>query len=552
MFSWCCVVYSRKEDGNVFLRIALPCVLGFYKTLKQETKSPNKDETFLSQMLCTRCASYSSLTTTTTFLSSVFKRTKKNSFGIIVTSTTGRNSSSFISSSSSSSFERREQRSAKGGFVVGVGKKKTTNKAPAFSVVAAAATEETTTETAASKRKAFPTMMKTMNTFLGVTNELGASLLALVALLCNCAYFSANTTTSGASGFAIVVIILMNKIALSALLVKTLAAFALPVDIQSYLAYATFPWRPREAFANKKVLITGASQGLGEAIAYYVSSFGANVVLASRNVKNLEGVGKKCLENGAKAVEVVAFDALKPESAEMLAKAASEAFNDGDDEKEDGDSNNNKSYCCDYAFLCAGASQSASAFDVTESAERELFNLNALSTIQVLKNILPSMIARNRGHVCVISSMAAICPAPGQSSYAASKAALSKYVDSLRAEIGHTAKNVTLTNCYPGPIATGFNGKKRVVFNATGVNENHPKGLAKGRLPVETVAKMAVKLTSFGQYSIHLAPKLVMFLSRCVHFCPTVAYAVMDKLGPKRAQAAKKGESLYELKVKDA
>ena len=499
--------------------------------------------------MCTRCSSYSS--TTTTFLSSV-KKTKKNS-GIIVTNIARRRNSSF----SSSSFKRLgglEQSFTNSylGFVVGVGKKKTTNKAPAFSVVAAAATEETTTETAASKRKAvsaFPTMMKTMNTFLGVTNELGASLLALVALLCNCAYFSANTTTSGASGFAIVVIILMNKIALSALLVKTLAAFALPVDIQSYLAYATFPWRPREAFANKKVLITGASQGLGEAIAYYVSSFGANVVLASRNVKNLEGVGKKCLENGAKAVEVVAFDALKPESAEMLAKAASEAFNDDD---EDGDSNNNKSYCCDYAFLCAGASQSASAFDVTESAERELFNLNALSTIQVLKNILPSMIARNRGHVCVISSMAAICPAPGQSSYAASKAALSKYVDSLRAEIGHTAKNVTLTNCYPGPIATGFNGKKRVVFNATGVNENHPKGLAKGRLPVETVAKMAVKLTSFGQYSIHLAPKLVMFLSRCVHFCPTVAYAVMDKLGPKRAQAAKKGESLYELKVKDA
>ena len=507
--------------------------------------------------MCTRCAS-SSLTTTT-FLSSV-KRTKKNS--VLVTNTTRRNSS-FISSSSS--FKRREQRSFNsyallGGFVVGKNehdkkKKKKRNKAPAFSVTAAAT--ETTTETAASKRKAsaFPTMMKTMNTFLGVTNELGASLLALVALLCNCAYFSANTMTSGASGFAIVVIILMNKIALGALLVKTLAAFALPVDIQSYLAYATFPWRPREAFGNKKVLITGASQGLGEAIAYYVSSFGANVVLASRNVKNLEGVGKKCLENGAKAVEVVAFDALKPESAEMLAKAASEAFNDGDDEKEDGDSNNNNnlnSYCCDYAFLCAGASQSASAFDVTESAERELFNLNALSTIQVLKNILPSMIARNRGHVCVISSMAAICPAPGQSSYAASKAALSKYVDSLRAEIGHTAKNVTLTNCYPGPIATGFNGKKRVVFNATGVNENHPKGLAKGRLPVETVAKMAVKLTAFGQYSIHLAPKLVMFLSRCVHFCPTVAYAVMDKLGPKRAQAAKKGESLYELKVKDA
>ena len=84
----------------------------------------------------------------------------------------------------------------------------------------------------------------------------------------------------------------------------------------------------------------------------------------------------------------------------MLAKAASEAFNDDDDD-EDGGSNNNKSYCCDYAFFCAGASQSASAFDVTEKrGERVVQFERFMSTIQVLKNILPAMIARNRGHVC--------------------------------------------------------------------------------------------------------------------------------------------------------
>ena len=248
--------------------------------------------------------------------------------------------------------------------------------------------------------------------------------------------------------------------------------------------------REREGFNHRSV-----ARIRGE-IAYYVSTFGAKVILASRNVKNLEDVGKKCVENGAKGVEVVAFDALKPKSAEGLVQSVSASFNNDD---------TNSSHC-DYAFLCAGASQSASAFDVTEDAERELFDLNALSTIQVLKNILPLMIEQNRGRVCVISSMAAICPAPGQSSYAASKAAVSKYVDSVRAEIGRTA-NVTLTNCFPGPIATGFNGKKRVVFNATGVNENHPKGIAKGRLPVQTVAQMAVKLTSFGSYSIHLASR---------------------------------------------
>ena len=398
-----------------------------------------------------------------------------------------------------------------------------------------------------SKSSTSESMMGKVTLLSFLANEFVAPAMTLIALLLN--VVAANATARGGGGDIIsFAALLASKLALSALLLKIAAGFLLPVDVASCAVYWTFPWRPRSELEGKKVLITGASQGLGEAIAYHVSSFGAKVILASRNVKNLEEVGKKCLENGASAVEIVSFDALKPKSAEALAKAASKAFSSNND---DDNNNNTSKCCCDFAFLCAGASQSASAFDVTESAERELFNLNALSTIQVLKNILPSMIAQNRGRVCVISSMAAICPAPGQSSYAASKAALSKYVDSLRAEIGRTAKNVTLTNCFPGPIATGFNGKKRVVFNATGVNENHPKGVAKGRLPVELVAKMAVKLTAFGAYSVHLAPKLVAFLSRCVHFCPTLAYAVMDKLGPKRARAAKKGESLYELKVKD-
>ena len=379
-------------------------------------------------------------------------------------------------------------------------------------------------------------MIMMMKKTLGMMNELCVPVLTVTAALAHAFLINAETTRATNA-----ILAMLYAIASRVILLKMLAAFWCTVDVHSYAMYALFPWRPKKEFENAKVLITGASQGLGEEIAYYVSTFGAKVILASRNVKNLEDVGKKCVENGAKGVEVVAFDALKPKSAEGLVQSVSASFNNDD---------TNSSHC-DYAFLCAGASQSASAFDVTEDAERELFDLNALSTIQVLKNILPLMIEQNRGRVCVISSMAAICPAPGQSSYAASKAAVSKYVDSVRAEIGRTA-NVTLTNCFPGPIATGFNGKKRVVFNATGVNENHPKGIAKGRLPVQTVAQMAVKLTSFGSYSIHLAPKLVMFLSRCVHSCPTVAYAVMDALGPKRARAAKKGESLYELKVKDA
>ena len=326
-----------------------------------------------------------------------------------------------------------------------------------------------------------------------------------------------------------------RSFALCAMAMKTVLAIAIETDLCTLVVNAFFP-DARELYKGKTVLITGASQGLGEAIAIEVAKLQPKkIVLASRNRANLEDVRKKCSVGGgashkATTIEIVEYDAMVVHDFEK-----EKTFDNGD---------------YDYVFLCAGASQSASAFDVTAKAEKELFQLNVLAPIEVLKIIMPKMIERNQGRVCVISSMAAICPAPGQSSYASTKAALAKYCDSLRAEIGFTAPNVSITNVFPGPIATGFNGKKRVVFNAKGVNQNHPDGVPHGRLTVEHVAKTCLKTTAYAKYNVSIAPKLVIVLSRLVSFVPALAYAAMFKFGPKRAKAAKAGQSLYELKVK--
>ena len=159
--------------------------------------------------------------------------------------------------------------------------------------------------------------MKTWTTkVIGVANELCVPVLTVTAALAHA--FLAETHATA--------VLAMYAIATRVILLKMLAAFACTVDVQSYAMYALFPWRPKKEFENAKVLITGASQGLGEEIAYYVSTFGAKVILASRNVKNLEHVGKKCVENGAKGVEIVAFDALKPKSAEGLAQWSNADF----------------------------------------------------------------------------------------------------------------------------------------------------------------------------------------------------------------------------------
>ena len=236
----------------------------------------------------------------------------------------------------------------------------------------------------------------------------------------------------------------------------------------------------------------------------------------------------------------------------------------------------------DYVFHVAGGSQHAAAEDTADEVDRDMFELNVLSAIALTKAVLPAMLERRAGAFCVVGSMAAKCPAPGQATYAATKAALAAFFHSLRGEVAD--RGLTVTVAHPGPIATGLDGQTRVVFGATlaksttktvdaekptsegaaakeeeeglgGKKDDGAKNAAKKssgkrekRLDAGVVARRVAAGAAHGLDEVVLATQPIMLLRNFVQFVPTVAYRILDKVGPKRTKAARAGKSMYELK----
>ena len=158
-----------------------------------------------------------------------------------------------------------------------------------------------------------------------------------------------------------------------------------------------------------------------------------------------------------------------------------------------------------------------------------------------------------------VCSVASKVPAPGQSVYAAAKSAYAAFLNSLRSEIANTGVKVVCV--YPGPIATGMNGQERVIFRKN-MADSTPSPSAsktamsrkaarppstKGRMNVDYVAAHVVRSALADVDELVLAPQPIMALTYCVRFFPTLAYAALDVIGPKRARRADAGENMYDL-----
>jgi dehydrogenase/reductase SDR family protein 7 len=184
---------------------------------------------------------------------------------------------------------------------------------------------------------------------------------------------------------------------------------------------------PRNAYRGKVVWITGASQGLGEELALHCASLGARLILSSRREDVLWKVCAACDAVGAEQSKAVVLDArggaVAAQDATRAALAIAETMT-GDEHDHGG---------IDYLFLVAGGSQSSAAVDTAEEVDRDMFEINTLSAIALTKAVLPSMLRRRTGTICAIGSAAVKCPAPGQATYAATKAALAGTYWHLRA-----------------------------------------------------------------------------------------------------------------------
>ncbi len=185
---------------------------------------------------------------------------------------------------------------------------------------------------------------------------------------------------------------------------------------------------------GKVAWVTGASSGIGEAVAKALSAAGARLILSARREAELERVQAACAEPSSHLV--LPFDLLNFDAKAVAQNAFSQA---GD---------------IDLLIHCGGVSQRGTAVETSVDIDRRIMEINYFSTVALTKAVLPEMIAQHRGHVVVISSLSGKISTPRRSAYAASKHALHGFFESLRTEV--IGENIQITMVCPGYVNTNL------------------------------------------------------------------------------------------------
>lgn len=177
-------------------------------------------------------------------------------------------------------------------------------------------------------------------------------------------------------------------------------------------------------FRDKSVVITGASSGLGAALAVEFAGLGARLTLFSRTADDLQAVAAKCVDLGAQALVVVG-DVTAIEDCRRLATTAVERHGG-----------------IDYLVANAGLSM-WSAFEQVEELEifRQLTEVNYLGAVNCIHTALPYL-RRRRGMIVAITSIQALIGVPQHTGYVASKHALQGFCDALRLELRESGVDI--------------------------------------------------------------------------------------------------------------
>uniref|UniRef100_A0A383WEJ1 Ketoreductase domain-containing protein n=1 Tax=Tetradesmus obliquus TaxID=3088 RepID=A0A383WEJ1_TETOB len=282
-----------------------------------------------------------------------------------------------------------------------------------------------------------------------------------------------------------------------------------------------------DAFRGKVIWITGASQGIGEALAKYLAGQGARLILSSRSAERLQRVKEACLDPSA--VLVLPFDLLGPEADLAAAAAAADGAFGGAG--------------IDFLIHNAGASQHALAAETTGEVAQQLLDINTLAPIRLTQAALPHMLKRGKGRLVVTASMAAKVPSPGQAVYSAAKMAVWGYFGSLATEVAD--KGISVTVICPGPVGSSSD-TPRVLFGPKGKISRLEQQDKRRMAPARAVQLMANAMAA-GVEEAWLAKQPVLTMAYLMQYLPLLGWMVLKKVGPGRARALSSGKSGYDV-----
>jgi len=199
--------------------------------------------------------------------------------------------------------------------------------------------------------------------------------------------------------------------------------------------------------AGRRVLITGAASGLGLLLARKLAARGAQVVLWDVNAAGLE-TARRDLEAAGRKVETDVCDLT---SREAIEAAAARVLGTGP---------------IDVLINNAGVVTGKTLLDATPREIELTFDVNVLALFWMTRAFLPSMLARNSGHVVTIASAAGIVGISKMTDYCASKHAAVGFDESLRLELRRLGSRVMTTVVCPFYISTGMFTGVRTRFPA--------------------------------------------------------------------------------------
>lgn len=203
-------------------------------------------------------------------------------------------------------------------------------------------------------------------------------------------------------------------------------------------------------FQDKVVWITGASSGIGEALAKAFSGAGARLILSSRRISELERV-KQSLQLPDERVLILPLDLNETNQIQSQTQRIIDTFGR-----------------IDILVNNGGISQRSYTKDTPLDIDRKIMEVNFFGTIAVTKSVLPVFLKQRSGQIIVISSISGKFGFYLRSAYAASKHALHGFFESLRMEVDKD--NIKVLLVCPGKIQTNIS-----VNAITGTGEKHNK-----------------------------------------------------------------------------
>ena len=188
-----------------------------------------------------------------------------------------------------------------------------------------------------------------------------------------------------------------------------------------------------ESMGNRVIWITGASSGIGEALAYQLNAQGDKVILSSRREDALTKVKNNCKfsENAL----VLPLDLTDFESLESITKNAISLYGK-----------------IDILINNGGLSQRSLIIDTKFEVYQQMIDVNYLGTIKLTKHLLPFFTTQKSGHFVTITSLMGRFSSPYRSGYCGAKHALHGFFDALRME--HEKDNIDVSLICPGFIQT--------------------------------------------------------------------------------------------------